>query len=131
MKPLHNQLRALIRVIAFGAITAFFYLLWVGVVPFLLVSKKAKYSWRNFNFRTWARLTHVILRMQVQARGIPPRAPFFLVSNHLSYMDIVAFAAQLDCVFIAKSEVARWPVLGLLCRSMGTIFVDRNSRMDV
>src|SRR5262245_23383415 len=131
MTSLHNHLRALIRVIAFCAITAFFYLLWAGVVPWVLVSQKARYWWRNFNFRTWARLTKLLLRMRVQAKGIPPHAPFFLVSNHLSYMDIVAFAAQLDCVFIAKSEVARWPVLGLLCRSMGTIFVDRNSRMDV
>src|SRR5262245_25317665 len=111
MKPFHNLLRASIRVIAFCAITTFFYLLWAGIVPLLVVSVKARYWWHNVNFRTWARLTNVLLRMQIQAGGTPPRAPFFLVSNHLSYMDIVAFTAHLDCVFIAKSEVARWPVL--------------------
>ena len=131
MKPFCNHLRALTRAVAFCAITAFFYLLWACITPLLLVSEKASYAWRSFNFRTWAKLTNTLLRMRVVARGAPPRAPFFLVSNHLSYMDIVAFAARLDCVFIAKSEVANWPVLGLLCRSMGTIFVDRNSRMDV
>jgi len=36
MKPFHNHLRAVIRVVAFCAITAFFYLLWVCVVPLLL-----------------------------------------------------------------------------------------------
>src|SRR5262245_31911107 len=131
MKPFHNHLRALIRVIALCAITTIFYLLWAGIVPLLLVSEKARYWWRNVTFRTWARLANVLLRIQIQVRGIPPRAPFFLVSNHLSYMDVVAFAAQMDCVFIAKSEVARWPVLGVLCRCMGTIFVGRTSRLDV
>jgi 1-acyl-sn-glycerol-3-phosphate acyltransferase len=113
------------------AVTAFFYLLWACITPLLLVSAKGCYAWRNVNFRTWARLTNAVLGVRVERKGTPPRAPFFLVSNHLSYMDIIAFAAHLDCVFIAKSEVANWPVLGLLCRSMGTIFVDRGSRMDV
>jgi 1-acyl-sn-glycerol-3-phosphate acyltransferase len=125
------QLRAITRALALCLVTAFFYLLWVSIMPLLLVSEKACYWWRSFNFRTWARLTNTLLGMRVEARGTPPQAPFFLVSNHLSYMDIVAFASRLDCVFIAKSEVANWPVLGFLCRSMGTIFVDRNSRLDV
>ena len=131
MKFLHSHLRAITRVVAFGTITGFFYLLWASITPLLLASEKASYAWRNFNFRTWAKLTNILVRMRVEPKGTPPQAPFFLVSNHLSYMDIVAFAAHLDCVFVAKSEVANWPILGLLCRSMGTIFVDRNSRMDV
>ncbi len=131
MNGIHRQLRAIARALVLCLVTAFFYLLWVTIVPLLLVSEKAAYWWRNFNFRTWAKLTSTLLGMRVVARGAPPQAPFFLVSNHLSYMDIVAFASQQDCVFIAKSEVANWPVLGLLCRSMGTIFVDRSSRLDV
>lgn len=127
----HCQLRAITRALILCLVTVFFYLLWVTIMPLLVVSEKAAYWWRNFNFRTWAKLTSTLLGMRVVARGTPPHAPFLLVSNHLSYMDIVAFAWRLDCVFIAKSEVATWPVLGLLCRSMGTIFVDRNSRPDV
>lgn len=131
MKSFPRHLRAITRVATFCAITGFFYLLWASFTPLLLASEKARYWWRNFNFRAWAKLTNILLRVRVEAKGTPPQAPFFLVSNHLSYMDIVAFAAHLDCVFVAKSEVANWPILGLLCRSMGTIFVDRNSRMDV
>jgi len=131
MKSLCSHLRAAARVVALCAITAFTYLLWACITPLLLTSEKASYWWRSFNFRTWAKLTNTLLGIRVESRGTPPREPFFLVSNHLSYMDIVAFAAHLDCVFIAKSEVANWPVLGLLCRSMGTIFVNRNSRVDV
>jgi 1-acyl-sn-glycerol-3-phosphate acyltransferase len=126
----YRQLRPFARALALCLVTASFYLLWITVMP-LCVLVKASYWWRNFNFRTWAKLTCVLLGMRLEVRGSPPQAPFFLVSNHLSHVDIVAFASQLDCVFIAKSEVAGWPVLGLLCKSMGTIFVDRNSRLDV
>src|SRR5688572_28341954 len=127
----YSHLRAITRALAFCTITGLFYVLWACITPLLLASEKASYAWRSFSFQTWAKLTNLLVRMRVEAKGTLPQAPFFLVSNHLSYMDILAFAAHLDCVFVAKSEVANWPILGLLCRSMGTIFVDRNSRMDV
>jgi len=131
MNSIARHVRAIARVPALLGITIFFYVLWAGIMPFLLGSAKARYGWRNFNFRRWARATAALLGMRVNLQGGPPRTPFFLVSNHLSYMDIVAFASQLDCVFVAKQEVAGWPVLGRLCRNMDTIFVDRNSRLDV
>ncbi len=52
-----------------------------------------------------------------------------IVSNHLSYLDIIAYSALVPCVFVAKKEVASWPILGLFARMAGTIFVDRTRRM--
>lgn len=131
MNPVLRHLQAICRCLAFCAVTTFFYMFWLTLMPFLLTSERASYWWRSFNFRSWARATAALLRMRVTVKGMPPRAPFFLVSNHLSYIDIVAFASQLDSVFVAKSDVSSWPLLGLLCRSMGTIFVNRDSRRDV
>ena len=34
-------------------------------------------------------------------------------------------ASQADCAFVAKREVASWPILGPICRAMNTIFIDR------
>ncbi len=126
-----RTLRATARGFALSVMTGLFYLLWLSLMPFLLVSEKAFYRWRNFNFRNWAKATAALLGMRIAVKGRPPQAPFFMVCNHLSYMDVVAVASQLDCIFIAKSDVAAWPVLGALCRSMGTIFVDRHVRKDV
>jgi 1-acyl-sn-glycerol-3-phosphate acyltransferase len=126
-----RYLRAVLRALAFCMVTVFFYGMWLNLVPFLLFLDKASYRWRSFNFRNWARATAALLRMRIAVEGTQPQEPFFAVSNHLSYLDVVTLASQLDCVFIAKSDVAGWPVLGLLCRSMGTIFVNRNSRKDV
>jgi 1-acyl-sn-glycerol-3-phosphate acyltransferase len=69
------------------------------------------------------------MRMEVQ--GKPPRPPFLLVSNHLSYVDVVVLASQLGAVFVARGDVAGWPVAGAMCRAADTIFVDRDNRRDV
>ncbi len=108
-----------------------FYLLWLIGVPVTLLFGDAIHSWRNWIFRHWAKATAVALRMKITVEGAPPKAPFFLVSNHLSYVDIIALASQLDCVFVSKSEVRDWPVIGFLCRSMDMIFIDRERRADI
>lgn len=60
-------------------------------------------------------------------RGIPPQCGL-LVSNHLSYLDIVVFAASAPCVFVSKVEVRSWPLIGLAASCSGTIFIDRSSK---
>ena len=53
------------------------------------------------------------------------------VSNHLTYLDILAYGAARPFVFVAKSEVRRWPLLGTLASLGGTIFVDRDRSLQV
>lgn len=48
-----------------------------------------------------------------------------LISNHLSYLDIVVYAALHPCVFVSKAEVADFPVLGWMTKMAGTVFVAR------
>jgi lyso-ornithine lipid O-acyltransferase len=50
-----------------------------------------------------------------------------VVSNHLSYTDIVVFSAAMPCFFVAKSEIDNWPYFGRAARVGGTIFLDRTS----
>ncbi len=54
-----------------------------------------------------------------------------LACNHLSYLDIAVLAAAQPMVFVAKSEVRHWPVLGRLARCAGTLFVRRDRKSDV
>jgi 1-acyl-sn-glycerol-3-phosphate acyltransferase len=51
-----------------------------------------------------------------------------LVSNHLSYLDIIALSSLRPCVFVAKRDVRSWPVFGWLARAAGTVFVERDRR---
>jgi len=48
-----------------------------------------------------------------------------VVSNHLSYLDILLYASARPFVMVAKSEVSRWPLIGWLTRQAGTVYVVR------
>jgi 1-acyl-sn-glycerol-3-phosphate acyltransferase len=81
--------------------------------------------WRERVFGTWARGTARIIGLCIRREGTAPSTPCLLVANHISYVDVVLLAASLPCAFVSKAEVARWPVLGPLARSMDTLFVER------
>lgn len=48
-----------------------------------------------------------------------------VISNHLSYLDIVVYAAVHPCVFVSKAEVEGWPVVGWMTTMSGTVYVAR------
>jgi 1-acyl-sn-glycerol-3-phosphate acyltransferase len=48
-----------------------------------------------------------------------------VISNHLSYLDIVVYAALHPCVFVSKAEIERWPVVGWMTTMSGTVYVAR------
>lgn len=53
-----------------------------------------------------------------------------VVSNHLSYLDILCYSSIAPCVFVSKSEVRQWPVFGRLATNGGTVYIDRESKAD-
>ncbi len=67
--------------------------------------------------------------LQLSTTGEFP-ASGMMVSNHLSYLDILAFSAALPCVFVSKAEVERWAIIGRYARWAGTAFVRRHDRAD-
>jgi lyso-ornithine lipid O-acyltransferase len=88
-------------------------------------------SWRNLFMRVWSIGNARILNLKITTIGEPPEPPFFLVSNHLSYLDIIPLFINLKCTFVAKKEVRSWPVLGFMVMTTGVIFVDRSRKRDV
>jgi len=126
-----KSLRVIFRIPAFILASAFWYLLWLigryPVAPF----KRARRRLRNFIVGGWGRSLAMIMGMRIETIGEAPRAPFFLVSNHLSYVDVIAYAAVLECVFISRKDIADWPGLGLLARSVGTIFINRERTHEI
>jgi 1-acyl-sn-glycerol-3-phosphate acyltransferase len=67
------------------------------------------------------------LGIGLKVTGTPP-ASGLLVSNHLSYLDIMIFGTAVPCYLVSKIQIGRWPFFGTLARAGGTIFVDRSSR---
>jgi 1-acyl-sn-glycerol-3-phosphate acyltransferase len=66
----------------------------------------------------------------VEVRGPLPAAGL-LVSNHLSYVDILLLGSLFPSVFVSKAEVKNWPVFGLFSRLGGTVYVQRERRGEV
>jgi len=91
----------------------------------------ARGRWRGRFLRTWSRAYLRVLGVRVAWRGPEPAPPFLLAANHLSYLDILVLASRLPTTFVAKAEIATWPVLGPLCSSFGTLYVNRSRKSDL
>lgn len=67
--------------------------------------------------------------VRLTVEGPLPRGGL-IVSNHLSYLDILCYSAATPCVFVSKAEVEQWPVFGRFTRWSGSVFVRRHDRAD-
>ncbi len=74
-------------------------------------------------------LTQAILGMRIETRGtMSTSVPTLFLSNHLSYLDTITLASIIPTDFVAKAEVADWPIFGYLTKLQGTVFIDRNNK---
>jgi 1-acyl-sn-glycerol-3-phosphate acyltransferase len=87
---------------------------------------------RRALIRRWSRKLLVLLRIdaRVEGRLDAHRGNVLIVANHVSWLDIVVLNALQPSRFVAKAELARWPLVGRLIRDAGTIFVTRERRHD-
>ncbi|HZP70219.1 MAG TPA: lysophospholipid acyltransferase family protein [Pseudolabrys sp.] len=70
-----------------------------------------------------------LLRIRVHVNGTPMHdRPVLYVSNHVSWVDIVVIGSVTPVAFVAKREVAGWPLVGVTAKVQRTIFVDRARR---
>ena len=116
-----NYLIGVIRLIAL--------LLWIIFVPlfFMLVRalkvkgyEKIPHKFHNGTCR--------ILGIEVVESGeMSLNRPTLYVSNHISYIDIFVLG-RIPAYFIAKAEVANWPVFGKLASFQNTLFIERSAR---
>lgn len=81
--------------------------------------------------RLWHKGVCRILGLSVIIEGTPVQdRQVIFVSNHLSYLDIPVIGSALKASFVAKGEVASWPVFGFLSKLQQTAFITR-SRTEI
>ena len=122
-----KYIRATIRTVLFIVATFGLYGIWFALHFFI----PNKTYWRQLAFGSWTKAFVWISGMEIEVIGVPPKPPFFLVANHLSYVDIGALRATVEGVFVAKAEVKDWFLAGRIVRDMGVIFIDRKNRRDI
>ena len=70
-----------------------------------------------------------LLRIRARVNGVPVRSRAMLfVSNHVSWADILVIGSIAPVAFVAKREVASWPLVGITAKLQRTVFVDRARR---
>jgi 1-acyl-sn-glycerol-3-phosphate acyltransferase len=76
--------------------------------------------------RFYHRLCMKLLGFEIAIIGLPvPGRPTLFIINHMSYLDITVLGSVLIGSFVAKAEVAGWPLFGLLAKLQRTVFIDR------
>ena len=68
------------------------------------------------------------LGLDVRIEGRPAGRDVLYVANHVSWLDILALGGATPTWFVSKDDVGGWPLVGMLARIGGTIFIDRESR---
>ena len=98
-------------------------------VPLQWISIKFRLPPRRWIPCLYHRFVLFVLGIHVSVRGAPAaERPLLFVSNHSSWIDILALSSITPLKFIAKSEVAGWPLFGLFARLQRSVFVDRSKR---
>lgn len=116
------MIRAVLVVLAFLALT-------LALLPLQLIGIL-------FDLRLQRSIPHLCHRILCALIGVRIRqvgtrstaSPALILSNHVSWLDISIISALSPVVFVAKSEVARWPVFGWLAKLQRTVFIDRQAR---
>jgi len=87
--------------------------------------------------KIWSRLLLLALGIRLELQCHPDAGQIeasrgsLLLINHVSWADVFVIAAVTPARFVAKSEIARWPLLGRFARAVGTVFVERGRRHAV
>lgn len=116
------MIRVILVLLAFLALT-------LVVLPFQLIglafSRRLQRTIPQLYHRILCRLFGVRIS-EIGRRSTA--APALILSNHVSWLDICVISAVAPVVFVAKSEVAGWPVFGWLAKLQRTIFINRRAR---
>lgn len=83
--------------------------------------------WPRWFLGTTAR----IVGARVKRIGVPLKRDVFYVSNHVSWVDILAIAGTSGSAFVAKAEIRDAPIVGWLATLNRTVFVAREQRLRV
>jgi 1-acyl-sn-glycerol-3-phosphate acyltransferase len=101
-------------------------------LPFFIVISQGT---RALMIQSWAQQLLKILKVKVIVAGdqelLNSKHGFLMVSNHISWLDIHVINSVRPVTFVAKADVASWPIFGWIAKMIGTIFIKREKLSDL
>jgi len=109
-----------------------------GLATVLLLFPLVGPAWRRGAIRRWSAMLVAACGVAVRVRAHPGALPLeslapgsFLVANHISWIDIFIIDGRCPASFVAKAEIADWPLVGTLVSRTGNLFIERGRRHAV
>jgi 1-acyl-sn-glycerol-3-phosphate acyltransferase len=118
--------RAVVRLLLLVLVTLAFLLGW-GLLALWPRRRQGRVALRRGISRRWAAAMCRVLGARIEVLGELPKGPGFLITNHVSYLDIPVLMSLTGCRFVSKHEIADWPAIGFMARKAGTLFVKRGN----
>jgi 1-acyl-sn-glycerol-3-phosphate acyltransferase len=126
-----NAIRRLFRQLTrgLGIVGLLFLGLAVLYFRFPMIDGQAQQAWIK-RWSIWVART-LGVKMTVHGQIDSSITSALIVANHSSWLDIVVINSIQPSAFIAKAEIEKWPVVGLLVARSGTLFIERGKRHAV
>ncbi len=100
------------------------------VVPLQMISHFLNLPTRHVFPIAFYRFFMRVADIHLHLHGPIPQKGTLILSNHASWLDIVLIGSVVPVHFVAKADVAHWPLLGMLAKIARTIFIERARRSD-
>jgi len=125
-------MRRIFRLVGFLLVNLFFLVISILAGPVaLFCGRTAHRKVAIFLTKIWSILNSWVLGITVKLVNkdlIQKGQNYFIIGNHLSYLDVILIGCKKPGLFVGKKEVQSWPLLGQLAWLAGTIFVDRSQK---
>jgi 1-acyl-sn-glycerol-3-phosphate acyltransferase len=104
-----------------------------GCFILLLIFPWLKAGQRHHSIRKWCQQLLGIFQMRLSVIGAEQLedAHYLMAANHISWIDIHVINAFKPHYFVAKSEVASWPIFGWMAKQLGTLFIERGKASSI
>ena len=103
----------------------------MGIWTLLVKSPKWSPEQREMRVQAWALQLLALWGIHLRVLGQPVASgPALIVSNHISWLDILVIHAARYCRFVSKSDIRGWPLVGTLATGAGTLYIERSRRKD-
>ena len=105
------------------------------VVPLCLLILISTKNQQERIIQFWCKRLLAIFEINVEVTGLETylanQKKYLMVANHISWMDIIVIQSIKPCIFVAKADVASWPLFGWVAQMTGTIFIKRDKVSDI
>jgi 1-acyl-sn-glycerol-3-phosphate acyltransferase len=123
-------MRRIMRLIGFLLVNLSFLVLAILLAPIPLIFGRIRHRKLVIFFtRIWSQWNAWVLGITVKLVNgelIQRGQNYFIIGNHLSYLDVILVGCKKPGLFVGKKQVKYWPLLGQLAWLGGTVFVDRS-----